>query len=231
MLRYKLGNELRNLDNRLIDENSRIITKNKEHADIITRTMIDGLRKIKNKVNNWQKLDHQKITELLRKNVQVTSTAGHADNKSWSRLRRSSKNLKRLDLNYLIAHTRLPLANFLSSINITNDSRCRLCGQEPETQEHLFFHCPLIQDLIAITKQDLQILNRSSINLTCSLITMHKNIKFASQMNEIISIFKQCIWQVRGALIWGGHQINIHEELRKLYLWKSRFIVRRLDER
>ena len=139
MLKYELGNELRNLDIRLIDENSRIITKNKEHADIITRTMIDGLRKIKNKVNNWQKLDHQKITKLLRKNVQVTSTAGHADNKSWSRLRRSSKNLKRLDLNYLVANTRLPLANFLSSINVTNNSRCRLCGQEPETQEHLFF--------------------------------------------------------------------------------------------
>ena len=44
-------------------------------------------------------------------------------------------------------------------------------------------------------------------------------------MHEILSAYKQTIWQIRGALYWSGNSLNIEEELEKLFdskIWAMR---------
>ena len=223
MMKYKLGNVLKNIDPAFRNRNQIIDTKEKQSTGIF-RIIKEGITKIKDRVIDWRKLDHRKLKELLRENVLVTAADDCADSTSWSKLRRSSKNFKRLDLNYLIAHTRLPLAYFLSKINVTKDPKCRLCTNDLETQEHLFLECPCIQEHRNMVERDLETLTGSPSLLTYPLITMHRNVK-SSDMNEIISIFKQCIWQVRGALFSKPGQVNIPGELKNLYMWKRRSVM------
>jgi len=55
--------------------------------------------------------------------------------------------IKRIDLNYMMAHRRLPLADPLRKIGITKDNKCRLCQIKPETLQHLFLQCEMITNL------------------------------------------------------------------------------------
>ena len=169
---------------------------------------------------NWEKADFKDIKEALQENVTTTGPDGESNDQIWGNIRNSSKSFKRVDLNFLAAYTRLTLANFLSHICVAKLNECRLCHTAPETQEHLFYGCELIQDLKNILLTDIRRLNRANskpaTTLTYPCLMTHTP-KLSYEENELLSIYKQCIWQLRGALYYGPGKMNIRKELKNIY--------------
>ena len=224
MLKYRMGKKMEKIDETIKNKNTKYAPLGQ--TTLISRITLNALDKIKDNVINWEKINHKKIKKILIENVTTTDTDGNTRNEDCFNIHKSSRNLKRQDLNYLIAHTRLPLALFLSKINVTRNANCRLCDKHPETQEHLFFTCTKIKDLRTKVDQDILKINGTPLHLTYPIITMHVNIK-SSQINEILSIYKQCIWQVRGAIFSQGGEVKIKRELNSLYHSKTcRFMKR-----
>ena len=122
-------------------------------------------------------------------------------------------------MNYLVALNRLPLARFLTTINITADPRCRLCHGDEETQLHLFIECPRVQALRTMAESDITRATKKVFTMSYSGVTMHEGIR-SMLGHEILSIYKQCVWQVRGAVYSRSGEVNIEWELMALYRWK-----------
>lgn len=176
-----------------------------------TSSLTNGaLEKLKGTIGNWWKMDYGKLYEKIRENV---PTAGNRQ--KWNNIRNSSKQTKRVDLNFLIAHDRLPLANPLYQRGIAKNDKCGLCSKCPETFKHLFYDCSIIQEL----KQKLiNELRENRINFTLDLLRWH-DPKPPPHLSELLSIYKQTIWQTRAAVYYE----NI-KEIKKylLFLFKSK---------
>ena len=212
MLQYRLGKLLEDI---LPKNRFRKVTDIQSPSSSIIKK---AFPKAVGKIQNWSETDFRKIKKVIRENVNVTGPNGKNEGKIWMNIKKSSKSYKRVDLNYLAAHTRLPLANFLYQKGISKSNLCRLCYKVPETQQHLFFECCTIQDLKQILISDLR--KNSGIQLTYDVLMTHTPVK-SSYANEIMSIFKQSIWQLRGALYYTPKINNLRKELTAIYRAKS----------
>lgn len=181
----------------------------------VTSTIVDkALRKLKVKPIDWQKMEYSKLLTRLRENVQVGGTP-----RQWRNMRNSSRVYKRADLNYLIAHNRLPLASFLHKKGIARNDKCRLCNQEPETHQHLFYQCQCIQNVKQMLFDACKNNSRqakSDVIVTFDLLTWHTP-KPPQVLNELLSNFKQCIWLTRAAVYYDGVK-DVRSHLKSLYV-------------
>ena len=194
MLKYRLGEKLTNVH--------QIFRSRAKHTKKQTKTsslLIQAYEKTEGKNIKWEKTDFSKIKSAIRRNVEIPTPEGVTCKKFWNNIRKSSRSLRRVDLNYLIVHKKLPLAAFLSKIKVTNDDSCRLCLLEPETQEHLFYQCTKIKELKKILNEDLRKSTGIENLLSYDLLVTHLPVQ-SSHLNEILSIYKQSIWQTRAAL-------------------------------
>ena len=121
---------------------------------------------------------------------------------------KSSKNLKRRELDYLILLNRLPLANFLTNIGVTNNPQCRLCKHDLETQKHLFYDCEYTKEILDDVRKEID-------NLTFRKIITHEDVN-TCRNNEILSIYKQTIWGVRGEIFSKGVD-NLKERIKETF--------------
>ena len=174
-------------------------------------------------MKDLRKAYFESIKKAIKENVMTTAPDGRiASDAMWRNISKSSKLYNRIDLNYLAAHTRLPLASFLASIHVSRSDRCRLCSEAPETQEHLFYHCNIVQELKSTLNRDIARMKTAPKPIRTYLLLMTHTPKVSRDVNELLSIFKQCIWQVRGALFYGPENINnIRNELKTLYIEKK----------
>ena len=191
---YRLG---RTLNNILPRTRYTKVTENQTATSMIVQK---AFPKTIGKINDWKKMDYKKIRKAIRQNIHTTGPNGNLETKIWKNLRKSSRLYKRIDLNFLAAHNRLPLANFLFQKHIANSNKCRLCQKEPETQEHLFYNCLVIQNVRQKLFNDLNKINFNG-NLDYELLITHSQVK-SPLVNEYLFIFKQSIWQLRGALYY-----------------------------
>ena len=101
-----------------------------------------------------------------------------------------------------------------------------MCHTDDETQLHLFVQCPKVQELRTIVENDIKRASGSSFTLSYSSVTMHSKIR-STAAHEILSIYKQSVWQIRGALYSRGDvNVDIESELMALYRWKVGWYVR-----
>ena len=62
-------------------------------------------------------------------------------------------------------------------------------------------------------------------DLTYQTISTHEGVK-GRLLNEIISCYKQTIWQTRGAIYSRGRGFDIVKEMREAYEWKITMVRR-----
>ena len=192
MLIFRVGSQLQGIDQRLC--NQRTQHSSSLRGNSIWLSLLVAYRKLEDKIVEWENLTLSKIKEPLRIRSPVTDILGEENEKLWSNLAKFSTNPKRIDLNYIIAHKRLPLAKFLADIKVARKDECRLCCKLPETQKHLFYECELIQPLLNTVKEEMKKC-RLREELSYEVIVTHKNIT-KKRVHEVLSIYKQCIWQV-----------------------------------
>ena len=200
----ELLNDKSNHRNGKMTEISRIITKTYDEA--------------KGTIRNWAKASFTNIKAAIRTNKQIQIEEERVDSAIWKKQWYSSRNYKRVDLNFLIAHNRLPLARFLTKIKVTTDATCRLCKKQDETQRHIFLECSLIAGLKMQLKNDLTKIPGGKFDLTYELLRTHSP-KWNTETNEYVSIYKQTIWQVRGEIYYNG-VTEVERRILELYISK-----------
>lgn len=209
MLRYRQGGLLEDI----LPKMKNVASSKKETR--ISTTIGSALGKLKGKVDQWEKIDYRKLLYRLKEDVPTTG-----NKEIWKNIGKSSKCFKRVDLNYLIAHERLPLADFLYKKGIAADDKCKLCCKTPETHMHLFYECALIDDLKNKLITELTKANRNNkFELTFHILTRHTP-KVAPRINEILSAFKQSIWQTRAALYYNTSGTDTKSHLYDLFTSK-----------
>lgn len=224
MLKYRLGNTL-------CHAHTNFSCRRTQHTDkqtAISTIILKAFNIAKNKIMNWEKLDYTKIKTLIKVNIELhhLENLNVNWNKVWQKIRNSSRDRKRIDLNYRIAHRKLPLAHFLTHIGFLRDDRCRLCSNETETQKHLFLECTKVHALKLKVERELTRLTQTPTQITYVTLVTH-DIKGRKQ-NELLSIYKQCIWQTRAALHTRGQDVRIEQEMESLFYRKvyDRAIIR-----
>lgn len=207
MTRYRHGAMLKGI---LPEQKNTEITKKQS---VTSKNVQNALQKLEGKIQNWNKMNYSKFLVILKENVPVEGRE-----EDWRNIKNSSKNLKRADLNYKIAHGRLPLAEFLERKNITGDNKCRLCRKDPETHLHLFYECQTIQETKMALIVEIKRIDHKFGGLTFEFLTWHKP-KVAQKINELLSVFKQCIWLTRSAVYY-DKITDIKTHLHGLFLSK-----------
>jgi hypothetical protein len=196
MLRYTMGDKLKDLLPTI--KNEKHSAKQKKTSTLMRISLIT----LESRVKKWQDMDVKKLKKMLMK-----PETGKTE--IWKNIKNSSRSYRRVDLNYLIAHDRLPLGAWLHSKKITDDEKCRLCRKHTETRKHLFFDCEKIQVLKNETIRD----------MTYDALIWHTP-KLPNKYNELLSVYKQCIWQTRAAIYY-EHITDIQSYMRKLMLGKT----------
>ena len=217
---FRLGNLLNGILPR--NRSTKLTDKQSPASSIIQKSFPKTIGKIP----DWEKTDFRTIKKAIKINIQTTGPDGEIGKKIWTNIRKSSRSYKRVDLNYLAAHTRLPLARFLHQKQIARSDKCRLCYKESETQEHLFYTCCLIQELKRLLISDLNKIDGSGNQLTYNLLMTHTPNK-SPIVNEYLSIFKQSIWQLRGAVFYTPALKNLKTELKNIYAIKVSSLEKR----
>ena len=130
-------------------------------------------------------------------------------------------------LQYKILSRILPTNKYLKMCNITDDESCYFCQSSVETIEHLFYFCPVVQDLwsklaqkmnpyLDITPQ----LKPHNVLLGC----LDCNNKMS--LNHIFNIVKRCIYSTKcnERVLYTEHRMKIikqqyciEKELVKMY--------------
>jgi hypothetical protein len=219
IMRYKFGDALREIDSNLPTLGN---FQKHEKRSLITNSAIDGMMMIAGKVNKWDNLDYSRIKKLLKANVAVKGEVEMGE-EGWSKIASSSRNLRRVDINFLIAHGRLPLAAYLNKINVTPDPRCKLCGEENETHRHAFYECKIVLPLFKLMNTLINKYERSTGKITYNAMISHSGIK-TRKGNEVVSSYKHTIWQIRGMIYSEGRINNLTEEMENIFQWKLRDI-------
>lgn len=149
------------------------------------------------KIRNWRKVTIKKLKSVIRQNSEVKTGAVPMTADKWRNVKYASKNRKRSELNYLMAHERLPLADFLEKIG-KSDVDCKLCQKERETQYHLFYECTETKE----TQNKLSNLARTFKvkNVPYALLVSHTP-KVNATLNEAMSIYKESVWHTRCATV------------------------------
>lgn len=212
---------------KLIPRNKKMKYETQERRQNILTS--DVLQKAMAKITNWTKTDFGKIRRAIRVNVDIKDNWGEGPEKLWPSIRNSSRNYKRMDLNYLVAHARLPVKNFLEKIKVTQNNQCVLCENEIETHEHLFWCCTKVQNLKGILEKDLCNGIGGKTNQTFKIIATHLP-KMKPTVNELISIYKQTIWQVR-AKCCHSELKDVENQLRSIYIGKAGKIVAKVPRK
>lgn len=188
MMRYRHGSLLKDI---LPKQKNCIYTRKQSATSAIVQETLEKMQGI----TTWEDMNYKKLLIMIRENI---PTVGRED--QWKNVRKSSRRFKRLDLNYMIAHQRLPLAEFLIKTGIAKNEKCSLCFQEIQTHKHLFYDCSMITDLKQQMIKDLQKGSKTGkIDLTYDLLIWHTP-KLTPFSNEVISAYKTSIWQTRAAL-------------------------------
>ena len=137
---------------------------------------------------------------------------------TWKRIWMTSKYNHIIDHNFLIAHDRLPLGNWLLRTGINNDDRCRLCNNATETREHLYVKCERVQVQKTVVENMIAtILGQALFKLGEKEILYHEGAisapKHSRRSSEVLSIYKHAIWKTRGAVISNGQNLHVEDIL------------------
>lgn len=181
-----------------------------EEQSATSRIVHETLEVLEGKVATWGKMDFGKLLEKLRENE-----PGIGTQKKWLNIHRSSKNPRQVELNYQLAHERLPVGDYLVRTNISKDDKCRLCRKEVETHKHLFYDCETIQSLKGILKNEFRKLCKSGSELHFEQMVWHTP-KLSSKMSKRISDFKHAIWRTRAGKFY-GNVVNAETHMLQLY--------------
>lgn len=214
MLKYRAGKEMASTTNTNPARGEiHACYKNK-----IAKLLDNLVQKTEGKTMNWSKVTVKKLKTQIQQNVPVPKTDIEVTPDMWRNIHNSSGIRKRTELNYLMAHGRLPLAEFLSKIGKIEDGKCHLCGREKETQRHLFYNCTAIRDIRSLLEK---FAGRQGVkNLTYETVIRHTP-KMNRSTNEAISIFKECVWHSRCAAINEGPK-NVMKQIRGQYEFKMK---------
>ena len=191
---YRLGFRLRELGQDLASPKYVHSFKSTEICDKIKNTYA----KLKNKVVDWKNETFSSLKEKLRRENDYCKILNRNYSHTWTTIHNSTKNRRRNDISYLIAHDSLPIADTLVRRGVKTNRECRLCGEEDETREHLFNRCKNIRTL------KLRLNKSVGRTLSEEAIIFHEGrIKMKKKDHENITIMKQTIWQVRAMLYYG----------------------------
>lgn len=185
----------------------------------VTEIIKATYHKLAKKVSDWTTENFKSLKQKLHENNDYRKNDPTRDySNTWLEIRTSTDDRKSRDNSYLAAHDALPLAAILKRRGITADDKCRLCGSAPETREHLFIKCRLIQT----TKQILlKYINRG---ITEELLLYHcgRGVKMKRIEKNAISAFKHSVWIIRGKIFYGEitGEKDIQNSLINLYILK-----------
>ena len=191
---YRLGLRLREIDMEFISPNYEHTYKCTQVGEVIK----DTYRKLKNQVIDWSLESFSSLKLKLHKNNEYRKEINRNYDNTWELIKHSTSNRKQRDLNYLIAHNSLPVADILVRRGLRINEKCRLCCIFNETREHLFLKCNKIQ----ITLKYLERVIGRTISEE-EIIYHEGRHKMRKKDNYLLSSFKHAIWIVRGLLYYG----------------------------
>lgn len=208
---FRMGHTLRDV---IPDATSTVYS----HTHKQTKTSMEiekTYRLLRHVVNDWPSENFKSLKLKLHKNNEYKKRAQRDYTNTWREIHQATNDRKRRDLCYLIAHQSLTVKAVLAHRNIKlDDIKCNLCGTNDETIQHLFIECPMVQNLKTT------IIRKGNFRtLTEEQILYHEGrSKMRKKQNEVIALYKHCIWITRAKLFYGTINRNqITDTLKYMY--------------
>ena len=174
--------------------------------------------KLRNIVTDWSSENLRSLKQKLHKNNEYRKDKSRKYDNTWGMIQESTKNRKQRDINFLLAHDALLLADTLIKRSLRIPNECRLCNSAAETRQHLFHRCRIVQTTLKYLQ--------SLIGKTLSeeeLLYHEGNQKMRKKVHFCISDFKQTIWIIRALLYYGEIKQNELEiSMLNMFKLKSR---------
>lgn len=195
---YRNGYTLRELNRRFTS---------KEFAHTNKQTMVSGMiasayNEVKSRVSDWAKEDLKSLQTKLRMKSEFKLRAARDFTDTWNQISKSTTHRKCRDLCYLIAHDSLTLNATLKRRHVTSIDTCTLCGNEPETIQHIFIRCVKVQKLKSMLERWIEPI--SARTLSEEQILYHEGrSKMKKKENHWIAMYKHTIWTSRAKLYHG----------------------------
>ncbi|XP_058754826.1 uncharacterized protein LOC131627957 [Vicia villosa] len=122
-----------------IKDNDPLLVVTKPHWSWLIRNILESRNTANLFRAEWEKLVHER--RFLMKQVYML-ISDKTDAVPWSCLIQRNRARPRAVMHlWLMCHCRLPTKARLSSFGFIQETRCNLCGNSDETQDHLFFNC------------------------------------------------------------------------------------------